>query len=203
MLGVAIYLRRPIVVIHRSSDKFLDPIRVYGDRTLGSDTLRTSVARPGDPVTVPVYFTLSFDELIGALRTHGRSPLSIVEWNGANHFDPWVKLEDSPATIHHGHAEAKKLSTCEDETETATHGSPSSATGTELQDQGDEGEEEHGGEDKIVSGEATTNEAAGKQHDEASERRPPSGRIKKRRNLEAISPQTSRPPKPTVGDASA
>ena len=88
MLGVALHLERPVAVIQRQGKTFFNPVRIYGARD-ASGALLHSVAKPNAPETVPTFKFVPFADLVEMLRT---DPIccSVVEWNGSNHFDPWL-----------------------------------------------------------------------------------------------------------------
>jgi hypothetical protein len=88
MLAIALHLGRPIAVLEKSGKAFLNPAKVYGARAADGSLLH-STAKPGAPETVPTFKLMPIAELVEQLRT---SPLScsVLEFNGANHFDPWL-----------------------------------------------------------------------------------------------------------------
>ena len=49
-----------------------------------------SLAKPNAPETVPTFKLVSFADLIAKLRVNPIST-SVIEFNGSNHFDPWLK----------------------------------------------------------------------------------------------------------------
>ena len=88
MLGVALHLKRPVAVLERRNRTFLNPAKVYGARdALGA--LLHSVAKGGAPETIPTFVPVPVAELIETLRTNPISH-SVLEFNGYNHFDPWI-----------------------------------------------------------------------------------------------------------------
>ena len=88
MLSVALHLERPVAVVERQGKAFLNPVRVYGARA-ANGALIHSIAKPNAPETVPTFKLVPFADLIEMLRTN---PIccSVVEFNGSNHFDPWL-----------------------------------------------------------------------------------------------------------------
>jgi hypothetical protein len=88
MLGVALELRRPQAVVERSGKSYLDPARVYGARDANGGLVH-STAKPNRPETVPTFQLLPVRELLAQLRDRPTS-CSVVEYNGKNHFDPWI-----------------------------------------------------------------------------------------------------------------
>ena len=88
MLAIALHLGRPIAVLEKSGKAFLNPAKVYGARAADGSLLH-SVAKPGAPETVPTFKLMPIAELVEQLRV---SPLacSVLEFNGSNHFDPWL-----------------------------------------------------------------------------------------------------------------
>ena len=118
MLGVAADLGRPVVVIERDGDEYFDPVRacsgcarvamgceppvpnsptcrspraqarIYGARTLDG-ALQRSSPKPSAPATVPAFVTLPSADLLATLRSRPTS-VSLVEFDGINHFSPWV-----------------------------------------------------------------------------------------------------------------
>ena len=88
MLGVALHLERPVAVIQRKGKNFIDPVRVYGARNAAGALLH-SIAKPHAPETIPTFRLVHFADLIEALRCNPIA-ISVIEWNGSNHFDPWI-----------------------------------------------------------------------------------------------------------------
>ena len=88
MVGVALHLERPVAVLERKGRTFLDPVRIYGARD-ANDALLHSDAKPGSPESIPTYKLVPIAELIETLRANPTSH-SVVEFNGSNHFDPWI-----------------------------------------------------------------------------------------------------------------
>mmetsp|Transcript_62529 Transcript_62529/g.171729 ORF Transcript_62529/g.171729 Transcript_62529/m.171729 type:complete len:756 (+) Transcript_62529:406-2673(+) len=124
MLGVAIHLGRPIAVIERRGSTFLDTARVYGARDAQGALVRTS-GKGTAPVTVPAFKCMPLAMLLEKLRA-SPTAFSLVEYNGSNHFSPWIYKSDGSqppaaalaARARGGEAEAK----------------PPSIAGTELAD---------------------------------------------------------------------
>ena len=94
MLGVSLELERPVIVIERAGNNFLNPARIYGARVANGE-LRRSAPRPNSPATIPSWFILPFDELVAMLQADPRG-CSLVEYNGTNHFDPWLLAKKKP-----------------------------------------------------------------------------------------------------------
>ena len=125
MLGVAIHLGRPIAVIERHGSTFLDPARVYGARDAQGALVRTS-GKGTAPVTIPAFKCMPLAMLLEKLRA-SPTAYSLVEYNGSNHFSPWIYKSDGSqppaaalaARARGGGAEAK----------------PPSIAGTELADE--------------------------------------------------------------------
>ena len=125
MLGVAIHLGRPIAVIERHGSTFLDPARVYGARDAQGALVRTS-GKGAAPVTIPAFKCMPLAMLLEKLRA-SPTAYSLVEYNGSNHFSPWIYKSDGSqppaaalaARARGGEAEAK----------------PPSIAGTELADE--------------------------------------------------------------------
>ena len=88
MVGVALYLERPVAVLERKGRTFLDPVRVYGARDANGALLHSD-AKPGSPETIPTYKLVPAADLIETLCTNPISH-SVLEFNGYNHFDPWL-----------------------------------------------------------------------------------------------------------------
>ena len=88
MLGVSLELDRPVIVIERARNNFLNPARIYGARAANGE-LRQSAPRTNSPATLPSWFILPFNELVAMLQADPRCA-SLVEYNGTNHFDPWL-----------------------------------------------------------------------------------------------------------------
>jgi hypothetical protein len=88
MLSVALHLERPVAVIERKGKTFLKSVRIYGARD-ANGALIHSVAKPNAPETVPTFKLVPFADLVETLRTNPIS-CSVVEFNGSNHFDPWL-----------------------------------------------------------------------------------------------------------------
>ena len=94
MLGVSLELSRPVIVIERAGNDrevILNPARIYGARTADGE-LRHSIPTPNAPETVPSWFIVPFDELIATLKADPKS-CSLIEFNGTNHFDPWLLVK--------------------------------------------------------------------------------------------------------------
>jgi hypothetical protein len=87
--GVAAKLERPVVVIEKMGKTFLDPARVYGARDATTGELIHSVEMPGAPETVPSYGMLPIADLLAKLQS-SPTGYSLVEFNGSNHFNPWL-----------------------------------------------------------------------------------------------------------------
>ena len=113
MLGVAIHLGRPIAVIERHGSTFLDPARVYGARDAQGALVRTS-GKGAAPVTIPAFKCMPLAMLLEKLRA-SPTAYSLVEYNGSNHFSPWIYKSDGSqppaaalaARARGGEAEAK------------------------------------------------------------------------------------------------
>ena len=88
MLSVALHLERPVAVIERKGKTFLNPVRIYGARD-ANGALIHSTAKPNAPETVPTFKLVPFADLVETLRTNPIS-CSVIEFNGSNHFDPWL-----------------------------------------------------------------------------------------------------------------
>ena len=88
MLGVALQLGRPLAVFERSKRSYLDPARVYGAHDAEGNLIHLG-AKPKQPETVPTFQFVPINELLARLHAHPTSH-SIIEFNGKNHFDPWV-----------------------------------------------------------------------------------------------------------------
>ena len=90
--GVAAALKRPVAALERSGQTILDPCKIYGTR--GADgKLRVAPPSAGKPATVHSWYSLPFDELIELLRRG--AVLSVVLFNGSNHFDPILRVGDA------------------------------------------------------------------------------------------------------------
>ena len=87
--GVAAKLERPVVVIEKMGKTFLDPARIYGARDATTGELIHSVEMPGAPETVPSYGMLPIADLLAKLQS-SPTGYSLVEFNGSNHFNPWL-----------------------------------------------------------------------------------------------------------------
>ena len=81
------YLGRPIAVLEKRGKQYLNPAKVYGARAADGSLLHGGEA--GSPETVPTLKLVPIAELVEQLRAN---PLacSVVEYNGSNHFDPWL-----------------------------------------------------------------------------------------------------------------
>ena len=88
MMGVAVQLGRPVIVIEKNLRSFLDPARIYGARN-ADGSLVHSAAKPNAPETIPSFETVSLAEMMRLLRA-SPTRFSLVEYNGSNHFTPWV-----------------------------------------------------------------------------------------------------------------
>jgi hypothetical protein len=88
MLAIALHLGRPVAVLERKGKTYLNPAKIYGARAADGSLLHTA-AKPGSPETVPTLKLVPIAELVEQLRAN---PLacSVVEYNGSNHFDPWL-----------------------------------------------------------------------------------------------------------------
>ena len=87
--GVAAKLERPVVVIEKMGKTYLDPARIYGARDATTGELIHSVEMPGAPETVPSYELLPIADLLAKLQS-SPTGYSLVEFNGSNHFNPWL-----------------------------------------------------------------------------------------------------------------
>eukprot|EP00966_Prymnesium_polylepis_P337300 7391982-Prymnesium_polylepis.1 len=125
MLGVALQLGRPIAVIERRGSTYLDPARVYGARDVHGALVRTS-AKGVAPVTIPAFSRIPLVKLLEKLRT-SPTAFSLVEYNGSNHFSPWLfKPDGHPPSVG---ASAARVRGAEAEAK------PPSIAGTELADE--------------------------------------------------------------------
>ena len=88
MPGVALHLERPVAVLERKGRAFLNPAYVYGARDAHGALLH-SVAKLGAPETIPTFKLVPIADLIETLRANPTSH-SVLEFNGTNHFDPWI-----------------------------------------------------------------------------------------------------------------
>ena len=109
MLGVALHLDRPVAVLERKGKTVLNPVKVYGARAASGELLH-SVAKPGAPETIPTFKLVPVADLIETLRANPIS-CSVLEFNGSNHFDPWILKPSLRAA-----AEAEAPAEAEDET---------------------------------------------------------------------------------------
>ena len=87
-LGLAISLGRPVAVVEKSGESYLNPVRVYGARD-GAGFLLRSDATPSSPETIPTFVSVPFSDLLAALRSNPKG-MSVIEYNGTNHFSPWL-----------------------------------------------------------------------------------------------------------------
>ena len=87
--GIAAKLERPVVVIEKMGKTYLNPARIYGARDATTGELIHSVERPGAPETVPSYELLPIADLLAKLQS-SPTGYSMVEFNGSNHFNPWL-----------------------------------------------------------------------------------------------------------------
>jgi len=75
-------------VIEKKDRAYLDPVRIYGARS-ADGTLIHSEAKPGSPETIPTFKLMPIATLIEKLRDNPVA-YSVVEYNGSNHFQPWI-----------------------------------------------------------------------------------------------------------------
>eukprot|EP00966_Prymnesium_polylepis_P292426 6753506-Prymnesium_polylepis.1 len=87
-LSVAMELGRGVAVIQKQGRTFLDPVRIYGARTAGGALVHT-VAKPGAPETIPTFTLMPIATMIETLRVNPIA-VSVVEYNGKDHFNPWI-----------------------------------------------------------------------------------------------------------------
>ena len=118
-LGVAASLGRPICVLERDGDFYLDPVRLYGGVDPDTGALLRSAAKPGAPATIPTYTLMPFSELIQTLRKSSTS-LSLVEFDGVDHYSPI--LDDRPHPRQLKFAVGEVLEWREDVTQGCTTG---------------------------------------------------------------------------------
>ena len=85
---MALHLERPVAVLERKGRAYLNPAYVYGARDAHGALLH-SVAKPGAPETIPTFKLVPIADLIETLRANPTSH-SVLEFNGTNHFDPWI-----------------------------------------------------------------------------------------------------------------
>eukprot|EP00966_Prymnesium_polylepis_P334485 7389864-Prymnesium_polylepis.1 len=102
-LGVALHLERPVAVLERRGKVYNDPARIYGAREDGA--LYHSPAKPGAPETVPTYKLVPVADLLEMLRARPAAQ-SLIEFNGMNHFIPWLAPKPLPAAAGGSSAEA-------------------------------------------------------------------------------------------------
>ena len=99
-LGTALTLGRPIAVVQRLGSQYLDPVRIYGARDASGSLCLNPQGRPSadPPDSPPTFVNFSFTDFVGLLHSSPRS-LSVVEWNGSNHFTPWISSLAPPASV--------------------------------------------------------------------------------------------------------
>ena len=98
-LSVALFIHRPVYVLHRLDDGHYSHLsRVYGARREDGE-LKHTPAKPHAPETVPTYEVLPTSDLLTKLNEimstlsglpADKSVLTVIEYNGINHFDPWL-----------------------------------------------------------------------------------------------------------------
>ena len=97
MLSVALHLGRPVAMLYRKGRTFLNPVKVYGARDTNGRLVHSD-PKPGAPETIPTFKLVSMADLMETLRADPISH-SVIEFNGVNHFDPWILMQSVCAAV--------------------------------------------------------------------------------------------------------
>ena len=89
VFATAVTLGRPIIVLERIGGNMRTPIKVYGARSKGCLRL-TNPRRKPQMGTLAAFILHNFEEVLEMMRQAHHTPCSVMEWNGSDHFDPWV-----------------------------------------------------------------------------------------------------------------
>jgi len=144
MLGVAVHLERPVAVLERKGRTFLNPAKVYGARDAHGALLHSD-AKPGAPETIPTFKPVPVADLIETLRANPTSH-SVLEFNGSNHFDPWIlkrslrAAAEAEVEVETVEAEAAEAAGVEAETEVETAEAEAARVAAEMEEEGEEEE---------------------------------------------------------------
>eukprot|EP00966_Prymnesium_polylepis_P102074 2363916-Prymnesium_polylepis.1 len=79
MLSVAVVVKRPVIVLERRGDAYLNPVHVYGAIDPQGNLVRTP-ARGGDPETIPSYRHIDFEAVLAAMRSP--TPPALLAFDG-------------------------------------------------------------------------------------------------------------------------
>ena len=93
MFGVAVSVKRPIVVLERHGEAYLNPAPIYG-AVDEEGTLRHIPARGNEPETIQSYHHIEFDALMETLQSSAAPVL--IEFDGVNHYSPFLHRPNSP-----------------------------------------------------------------------------------------------------------
>ena len=96
MLSVAVVVKRPVIVLERRGDAYLNPVHVYGAIDPQGNLVRTP-ARGGDPETIPSYRHIDFEAVLAAMRSP--TPPALLAFDGVNHHSPFVRTELAPTEV--------------------------------------------------------------------------------------------------------
>ena len=96
MLGVAVAVKRPVIVLERRGDVYLNPVHVYGALNADGGLVRTR-GRGGDPETIQSYRHVDFEAVLTMLSS--TTPPALVEFDGVNHHSPFVRPDIAPTEV--------------------------------------------------------------------------------------------------------
>ena len=89
MFGAAAHLGRQVAVLEKAHGGYLNPVKIYGARD-NEGALVRSAARPGKPEHAPSWVNAPFDELVARIEAKPCA-YSLIQYNGTNHFSPFVR----------------------------------------------------------------------------------------------------------------
>ena len=96
MLGVAVAVKRPVIVLERRGNVYLNPIHVYGALNADGSLVRIQ-ARGGDPDRIQSYRHVDFEAVLTTLRSP--PPPALIEFDGVNHHSPFLRPDIAPTEV--------------------------------------------------------------------------------------------------------
>ena len=96
MFGVAVVVKRPVVVLERRGETYLNPVHIYGSLDADGNLVRTA-ARGGDKETIQSYQHIDFEVVLALLRS--TTPPALIEFDGVNHHSPFLRAELAPTEV--------------------------------------------------------------------------------------------------------
>ena len=96
MLGVAVAVKRPVIVLERRGDVYLNPVHVYGALNADGGLVRIQ-ARGGDPETIQSYRPVDFEAVLTMLCSP--IPPALIEFDGVNHHSPFLRPDIAPTEV--------------------------------------------------------------------------------------------------------